>query len=226
MKTIAALCMLIDHLGWACFPSDIGWRVIGRLAMPIFAYSVGRGACYTRSIQQYQHRLLKFALISQLPYWLLKWVVVGGDFFTVDFNIGFTFWLAVSIIHYFQKGCWKQPLTGIKKYSKLIGVIGYFIVADFFNMDYGSYGVLWTLACYYMIKEQKNDKMLYFIYTFLTYVYYGVQPMSFLLQEVGIIGLMIVSLLKDTSEKRWGLLFYIFYPLHMVCIALLKLTVF
>ena len=80
LKYLAALFMLVDHIG-VVFPtilSDMGlpaWtdllpRLIGRLAFPIFAYFVAEGCRRTRFFSRYLIRLGLFALISQVPFTL------------------------------------------------------------------------------------------------------------------------------------------------------------
>lgn len=43
IQFIAALTMLIDHIGMVFFPSVIGFRAIGRLSFPLFASVLPRG---------------------------------------------------------------------------------------------------------------------------------------------------------------------------------------
>ena len=40
IQMIAALTMLIDHIGMVFFPSAIGFRAIGRLSFPLFAFGI------------------------------------------------------------------------------------------------------------------------------------------------------------------------------------------
>ena len=39
LMIIACISMLIDHIGIVFFPNMDGFRIIGRLAMPIYSYS-------------------------------------------------------------------------------------------------------------------------------------------------------------------------------------------
>ena len=48
IKLIAAVCMLVDHIGYIFFPEQLIWRLIGRISMPLFAYSIARGYEYSR----------------------------------------------------------------------------------------------------------------------------------------------------------------------------------
>jgi hypothetical protein len=62
LKLIAAVIMLIDHIGFVIFPEHIVFRLIGRLAMPIFAYSIALGFTKTRSYKKYLLRMGIFAI--------------------------------------------------------------------------------------------------------------------------------------------------------------------
>lgn len=48
LKLVACAAMLTDHIGMIFFPSVVLLRIIGRLAMPLFAFTVAEGFYYTR----------------------------------------------------------------------------------------------------------------------------------------------------------------------------------
>lgn len=212
MKIIAALCMLIDHIGFVFFPMQIGLRMIGRLAMPIFAYCLGRGLVYTRSKKRYVMRLGLFAILSQLPFYLLQ--RAAGYVSGFDLNIGFTFLLAAVTVW-----CLELSFQSERKVSKGIyflgGIIG-ILLAEVIPMDYGSYGVLIVLGSYLVIKGNKPFILLPMLYTMMTIMCYGLNTGMVYLQEIGVLGYGFCYLLSAVSERRWGKFFYIFYPLHMM----------
>lgn len=43
LKIIACVTMLIDHIGMMFFPDVVVWRIIGRLSMPLFAFTFAEG---------------------------------------------------------------------------------------------------------------------------------------------------------------------------------------
>lgn len=220
MKTIAVICMLIDHIGFLFFPEQMLWRLIGRLAMPIFAYGIARGAIYTRSMKDYIRKILMFALISQIPFWWMEKMAYGTSFLSLHFNIGFTFLVALNIISLLQEAEHEnKPLT----LGKILILAILLISADLLHLDYGSYGILVVLLCYKGIKGQQSMWILCFGYTVLTYLNYLSSGPMFLLQEVGVLAFGIIIMLQDISEKKMGRLFYIFYPVHMIVLCIIKM---
>lgn len=219
MKTIAVICMLIDHIGFIFFPNQMEWRIIGRLAMPIFAYSVARGATYTSSLKRYMRKMLLFACISQIPFWWMEQIGFEGPFFSLRFNIGFTFLAALGMIAVLQRIDNEKKQLGI---WKLMGLGILLVSADLLHFDYGSYGILVVLLCYATSRNKQGMWPLWIGYTLLTYLYYYTNWQMFWLQEIGVLAFGIVFALQSISEKRMGRFFYIFYPMHMVILCIIK----
>ena len=53
LKIIGMIAMTIDHMGYFLFPNIAGFRIIGRIAYPIFAYMIAEGCHYTRNKARY-----------------------------------------------------------------------------------------------------------------------------------------------------------------------------
>lgn len=72
LKLIAIAAMLIDHIAWAfvstATPLGFGMHLIGRMTMPIMCYFIAEGYHYTRSVPNYALRLGGFTLLSYLPF--------------------------------------------------------------------------------------------------------------------------------------------------------------
>ena len=70
LKIIAVLAMIVDHTAVVFFPGELWMRVVGRLAFPLFAWSIAVGAQKTRNISKYALRLLLVGVISQ-PFYMI-----------------------------------------------------------------------------------------------------------------------------------------------------------
>ena len=81
IQFIAALTMLIDHIGMVFFPSAIGFRAIGRLSFPLFAFGIAEGVRYTHCFWWYFGRILLTAVLSQPIYMLLFGITQGNPLF-------------------------------------------------------------------------------------------------------------------------------------------------
>ena len=68
LKIIAMISMVIDHVGDMIFPELLWLRMIGRLAMPVFAFCITEGYIHTRNRKKYLLRMGIFALISEVPF--------------------------------------------------------------------------------------------------------------------------------------------------------------
>ena len=94
LKIIAAIAMLIDHVGLMFFPEIALFRIIGRLAFPIFAFMIAEGCKYTRSRLRYFLQLFGLALGCQIVYF-----IADGSMYL---SVLFTFSLAVLTIFALQ----------------------------------------------------------------------------------------------------------------------------
>lgn len=100
LKLIAAITMLIDHIGYYFFrwlPGDLyfTFRAIGRMAFPIFAFFIALGYQRTGHLGRYFLRLLSFAVISEV---IIRWGNGLAAVHTSGTNILFTFAAALGFI--------------------------------------------------------------------------------------------------------------------------------
>ena len=70
LKLLAAVFMVVDHVGVIFFPYDMIWRQIGRLSMPIFAFFIAEGCRYTRSPWGYLGKLFACLAVCQVGYFV------------------------------------------------------------------------------------------------------------------------------------------------------------
>lgn len=85
IKLIALVAMTLDHIGFYFFPGVLWIRLIGRMAMPLFAHELARGIERTTDIKRYIKRLLITAVIAQIPLFIL-----GSIQLNILFNMALT----------------------------------------------------------------------------------------------------------------------------------------
>lgn len=68
LKSIACISMLIDHIGYLLFPNILIFRLIGRLAMPIFSFFIAEGCRHTSNRFRYFLRIFLLGLLCQTVY--------------------------------------------------------------------------------------------------------------------------------------------------------------
>ena len=70
LKVIALIAMTIDHIGMQIFKEYRIFRIIGRIAFPIFAYMIAEGCRYTKSKKKYLQAVAISATVCQVAYFL------------------------------------------------------------------------------------------------------------------------------------------------------------
>ena len=76
LKIIAVISMVIDHCAYYLLEHGTvlyeTMRCVGRIAFPVFAFLIAEGFSHTRNRQRYFLQLLAFAIISEIPWFLLN----------------------------------------------------------------------------------------------------------------------------------------------------------
>ena len=202
LKVIALISMTVDHIAY--YLMDHGtllydvMRTVGRMAFPIFAFLLVEGYDHTRSTRKYALNLLAFALISEIPWWLLNHDNTHNVFFT----------LLLGLI----------AIEGIKKLGKkpllwAVLMITICTIAMFLHVDYEYSGIL-PIYAFHIFQPDKVTKCL--LATLFMYQY-GV---------IGLwLGLAVIlcyngqrGFIKGQYTKY---LWYAYYPLHLMTITIL-----
>lgn len=216
LKIIALITMTIDHIGMVLFPGISLFRIIGRLAFPIYAYMIAEGCRYTRSRRRYFLSMAAVGILCQLVY-----------FFVADSLyqcVLVTFSLSLLIIFSLDNAL-KQ-----KNARSVILAAGAFLGAYFvcsvmpellpetdFAVDYGFMGVMLPVYVYL-----GNDR-----WTRLLGAGLGMLMVSMTfggIQWYSLAALILLALYSGERGKvKMKHLFYIYYPLHLAVIYLLGL---
>lgn len=209
--------MFIDHLGVALgqvgtgFHGGRDWvmylRFIGRVAFPIFAFLLTEGATHTRHMNKYMGRLALFAIISQVPYALLR----GTSVFS-GLNIFFTLLLALGMIALYQKIADKSSIYLV---AYTLCVFGAGMLADLLRTDYGGVGVLFIVLIYIVRHKAKSRfALLLAIACGLLLIY-----QTSVFYYFALLSLIPIYFYSGQLGKKSTWLFYSFYPLHMLLLV-------
>lgn len=205
LKLFAIIFMLIDHIGAVFFSENLIFRIIGRLAFPIFAFQIGIGYSHTKNKVKHIGTLLVFALISQIPFYMMC-SINSTD---ITLNVLFTFLFAILIIYSGENI--KQNIIKIP----LIAIL--FLTVIYIKTDYGICGVVLTILLYYF----SNHKVLItpiLLFVMALHCYINQSSPIQLFSILASIFILSYNGKKGTNAK-W--LFYVFYPLHMMLLAFL-----
>lgn len=202
LKMIGLVTMLLDHIGMIFFPNIILFRVIGRLAFPIFAYVLVEGFCHTKDIYKYMLRLLMFALIAEVPFDL----ATKGTVFSLESqNVMFTLLLGILMLCFYLK---TRSLFG-----KCMLLIMFLLIAEFCRVDYSSMGLA-MIFIFYQLRDEKLQKTI------------GITIINLILmggvQAFGALAMVPISLHNRKQGLRAKWLFGFFYPTHLLALYLLS----
>jgi len=164
LKMIALFCMTIDHFAVAIFESwllklnnesaayagvlmaDLFFRLIGRLAFPIFCFFIAEGLKYTKNIYKYAFRLLLLGIISEVPFDM----VLMHEYFTFEYqNVFWTLLIGLLTIYCIDGIFERLKISEVSKtvIASLISLDA-FVLAESFKTDYGCLGVLTIVIIY------------------------------------------------------------------------------
>lgn len=215
LKLIAIVTMLIDHLGYSFFTDMPILRMIGRTAFPIFAFMLVEGFVHTHDREKYAFRLARFAVLSELPFNLL---IFGNTFelWILKQNVIFTMLIAFLTIWGLERvrTIWSNHTSYMLCVAGIAAAGA--LVAQLFRTDYSIAGVL-TIVTMYLLRDNRMMQVLLGCLVLSTdgsrewYCIFAAIP------------LLLYNGRKGLPLKY---VFYVFYPLHMLIIALIRLYFF
>jgi len=225
IKILAAVLMLIDHMGLMLFPDKLWMRMIGRLSMPLFAFTIAEGCRYTKN--KWKHFFLIFGLgaICQLVYCIV-------DPSTIYLGILLTFSISILLIYALQfakKALFdKETKIWVKVGACalfLSGVIASYFLCKAVTVDYGFYGILMPVAAsIFDFHRTPAPDLLKKMDVLPLRILCMAIPMIPLLWAAMSIDVTIYSLLAipllllyngEKGKHKMKYFFYIFYPLHL-----------
>lgn len=208
VKMIAMLSMLVDHLAASgvlrlLYDNDGLYRLcraVGRMAFPIFCFLLVEGHIYTSNRKRYLGRLFLFACLSEIPFDL---AFFGRICFLPAQNVFFTLFLGLLTIcgidfirqHGYKQWAWIPILAGM-------------LLAVLLQTDYDAFGV-GLIVIYYWFREIPWQRNL-------------VSACACIWEPTAIAALIPIQLYNGERGVSWKYLFYLFYPLHLLLLCLIR----
>ena len=211
LKLFALLAMTVDHIGIFLLPQYIVLRLIGRLAMPIFAWMIAEGCEHTKNRFRYFFTVLLFGAVSQA----VSYLAAGS----LHMNIMITFAMSILMISVLDLANRKKGFISLCLMGLTFTAITYvclFLPQDLsayaYSIDYSIFGVLLPVAIY--LGRTKQEKLLLAAILLLPLaVIYGYY------QWTAFLSLPLLALYNGMRGKvRLKYLFYFYYPLHLAAI--------
>ena len=202
LKMIAMLSMTIDHMAYYYgienpYLYEL-MRTIGRIAFPTFAFLLAEGFVHTKNRQKYMLSLFIFALLSEIPWFLLN--------HDGSHNVLFTL-LAGVLGLYVLENCKNRWLT-------MAFITSIACATIFADTDYSWKGFGLVLI-FYMFRGRPELQTLFGI------------PLMYEYGITGILMAFAVIWLYNGERgfvmgKAWKYAFYAFYPVHLMLIYFLR----
>jgi hypothetical protein len=174
---------------------------VGKVTFPIFAFFIVEGFFHTKNLNNYIKRLFGLTIISEIPFDL----ATSGKLINLKSqNVIWTLLLGLLII---------VSLQNKERWLGLISSLGLSVVAYFLKVDWGVYPGILLIVVFYLIRG--NKKLL---------------PLGYLLMipEVGIfsgveLAFVLLALYNGNKGRINSYACYIFYPLHLLLLGILRL---
>lgn len=212
-KIMAIIFMVIDHIGAFLLNDNALFRIVGRLAFPMFVYLLADGFRRTKNLKSYFLRLASLYIISIIPYSL----AVSGRLFCIAQNIYASLFLYLILYCVLDR----KSLPAWTKWGA--GVV-FCLIAVALRLEYSWYGVLTAVIMFYMhdLGVQQTAVLLSF-----ASLVYG-RLIGFPLQVAAGFSVFFVPYQgnyapspKPTKGLQW--VSYLFYPVHLLFLAILRM---
>ncbi len=224
LKYLAIIAMVIDHIAWSFVPTmSLAAQImhfVGRLTGPVMAYMVFEGYMHTRDVKKYAIRLFIFSLISWIPYSLHE----NGKWPTPSFSVITSLFLGLIAI-------WVWDKAELNKGFKVAIIVGLCMLSIF--ADWPIFDVLWPLFLFVYrddpVRKWRSfsaiaigESVMAVLACFFTGGSYG---QVFQLGVLPVIPLLKYAYNGEPGNRnafhKW--FFYIFYPLHLLILALIEI---
>ncbi len=233
IKILAAVFMVMDHIGVVLGIESGILRILGRISMPLFAFMISEGAKYTKNKAKYLGMIAGLAAVCQLVYYFalkdtyMCILVTFSISIILIYSLDFVKWSFLS-----EKGNILCKILSIILFLSLVIITYYLNIV--LMIDYGFFGIM--MPVFASLTDMRSYKIPDKI-KWIDSIWFRALLMSvpMLVRMINYPSLMwysfiAIPILMLYSGKRGRLkmkyFFYIFYPLHLVLIYVIFLLVY
>ena len=230
LHLLAMAFMLLDHMWATVVPGNAWMTCVGRLAFPIFAFLIAEGYFHTKNLKKYMLRLLLCALVSEIPFNLMY---AGRIFYPIHQNVLWSFLLALFLIR------WNEKLRDARLWRRCVrfglSLLAGFLIGTLTCVDYYGYGIMMGLGFWFFRGRSWWQILgqiigLYWINVELMGgLVYEFEALGrvWVLHQQGLALLALIPIWLYTGRKGYDRPWfrracYLFYPAHMLMLALLR----
>ena len=207
LKLIAAFTMLLDHAGILLFPHVRLFRILGRLAYPIFAYMIAEGCRYTRNKLRYFLLVFGLGAVCQLVYYFFS----GDTYLNILLTFSCSILLVYALQAMYQAKTWqKEALWSIVFAAGFLGAYG---LTRILSIDYGFWGIMTPVfASFAFARKMPRWASVLLLGAGLVLLAADLGG----IQHYGLLALPLLLLYSgERGKTRMKYFFYIFYPVHL-----------
>ena len=233
LHIMAMIFMLCDHLWATIIPGNDWLTCIGRMTFPIYAFLLVEGFFHTHNLKKYIKRLLVFALLSEIPF---NYVMGSRWFYPIHQNVLWTFLIAIGFIYLNEKA----KATG-KLWVRILTALGSVMISFFIGIltmvDYYHAGIWMVLVFYFF----RGHKWWNYVGQFALLYYINVEELSGYAYEIELFGethfivrqgFALLALIpiwlyrgkEGYKSKVLQYIYYGFYPVHLMLLALIRMV--
>ena len=222
LKIIAAVSMLIDHIGMILFPQIMIFRILGRLAFPLFAFMIAEGCKYTKNKLKYLLTIFSLGIVCQIFVLLVTRQLLMNVLITFSLSICVCYALENAKKVAFSDTSRTKIVLSVLIPIALVGAI--FFLNSISRLEYGFIGCMLPPLASLPSAPPTAPPSLKRLDTLLARtLVMGLGLLLFCITAdtyIQYFSLAALPLLLFYSEKRGRLrlkyFFYIFYPAHLL----------
>lgn len=229
IKVVLLILMLLDHIYFA-FPTVVPSYIhgISRVVAPMFAYFLVEGFFYTRSRFKYGMRLFSFAVFMEIGNHILK-LLLSSKQIPVNNNIFLTLFAGFVMINLFEISKSKKVINKI-----ILIVLGIVVsILGFMYTEGGNMVIPFIIITYCFRGNFKKQAIGYLIIDLPLAIITlsAITNFDMLMFNSDFLFVLVIPVIllyngeRGLNNKFSKYMFYVFYPLHLWILAIIKFMV-